>query len=118
MIVKHYSEVTEESVDIKGVKGVSVRWLIDDTTGLNFAMRRYRVKEAIPIHSHSHEHGVYILSGSGKVLTFGDSIELKVGDFVFIQPDEPHGFENAGQEPLVFLCMVPKERGNTKLMKE
>jgi len=31
------------------------------------------------------------------------------GDFAFVAPDELHKFRNAGDEPFVFICVVPKE---------
>jgi len=117
MIVKHYSDIPEESVNIPGVKGVSVRWLVDDKIGINFAMRRYEVTGIIPVHTHSHEHEVYVLSGSGKILTSSEPINFKSGDFFFIEPNEPHGFEKVGEDTLIFLCMVPKHRSEAKWIK-
>ncbi len=113
MIVKNFSEVKEESVQIKNGEGISVRWLINDNLGLNFAMRRYDLSGVIPIHSHTHEHEIYFLEGQGDILlSHNKSQQVGPGDFAFIPPNEPHGFKNKDkQTKLVFLCMVPNKRG-------
>ncbi|MGC8849728.1 MAG: cupin domain-containing protein [Candidatus Bathyarchaeia archaeon] len=117
MIVKSYVEIPEEAVEGPGIRGVRMRWLIGDDLGINFAVRRYEIEGRIPVHIHSHEHGIYVLSGSGKALGGGSSMDLKPGHFLFIFPNEPHGFENTGGEPLVILCVVPIKRGATKVLE-
>ena len=117
MIVKSYMDVPEEAVEMEGAGDVHVRWLIGDREGINFAVRRYEIGGRIPVHVHPHEHGIYILSGSGKVLDEKGSKELKPGYFLFIPPNEPHGFESTGEEPLVILCIVPTRRGATRILK-
>jgi len=32
------------------------------------------------------------------------------GSFVYVPPDEEHNFENAGDEPFSFLCVIPAEK--------
>lgn len=93
MIMKSYMEVPEEAVEGMGVRDVRVRWLIGDDLGINFAIRRYEIEGRIPVHIHSHEHGIYVLSGSGKVWGGCGSTDLKPGHFLFVAPNEPHGFE-------------------------
>ena len=56
---------------------------------------------------HAHDHGVYILKGKTRVLMGKETVEAGVGDVIYISSDEPHQFENIGDEPLGFLCAVP-----------
>ena len=35
--------------------------------------------------------------------------KVSAGDFVFVPPNDEHQFQNAGDEPFEFLCMVPLE---------
>ncbi|MEM4246010.1 MAG: cupin domain-containing protein [Candidatus Bathyarchaeia archaeon] len=115
--MKNYLEVEEEPAGVGGGEGVRVRWLISDATGINFAMRRYELSGAIPLHIHSHEHGVYVLEGQGEVTTSDEAVRrVGPGDFIFIGPNEPHGFKSAGKASLVFLCVVPRKRGETKIL--
>ena len=37
-----------------------------------------------------------------------DSEETKAGDSLFIPPDEPHGYENNGEDKVEGLCMIPR----------
>jgi len=115
MIVRSYRDVREEPVKIEGVENTTIRWLIDDKTGPNFAMRRYELKGTIPRHTHSHEHEVYFLEGRGEVITEeGKTREVGPGDFAYIPPNEVHGFKSLDTEkPLAFLCVVPRNRGKT-----
>jgi quercetin dioxygenase-like cupin family protein len=118
MIIKHFSEVPEERVKLPHVERIKVRWLIDDTMGRHFVMRRYEVNGKIPIHTHIHEHEVYVLSGLGNILTPNESHQINSGDFIYIESKDPHGFERIGKDPLSFLCMVPTQRGKTELINE
>ncbi len=117
LIVKNYRDVKEENVEIKGGEGIKIRWLIDDSTGINFAMRRYELTGVIPVHRHSHEHQIYVLEGESEIIDDRGEIEqFNKGDFAFIAPNEPHGFRSKDKEKVVFLCMVPKKRGETEIL--
>jgi quercetin dioxygenase-like cupin family protein len=114
MLKKNYTEVEEkEAVLTDGTKvdGIYIRWLIDETLGAkNFAMRRIEVKPglSVPLHNHSEEHEIYILSGTGRFSNDKNDVEIaKEGDFVFITSDEKHSIENIGEDKLVFLCLIP-----------
>ena len=34
---------------------------------------------------------------------------LLVGDFILVKPDQLHQYRNTGNEPLVFMCVVPSQ---------
>ena len=106
----HYSEVPLERVE--GYDGVTVRWLIAREDGApGFAMRLFEVAPGgvTEWHRHEWEHEVYILKGSGIVMTEGGEKSFGTGDFFLIGPKERHQFRNTAREILRFLCLVPLE---------
>jgi len=112
MIVKKYDTVEKEEVKMEGVKNTSVRWLIGkDSPAPNFHMRLFEVEPGghSPFHSHGFEHEIYVVEGKGQINTDKKPIPLEKGSFALVMPEEKHQFENTGNTPLKFLCMIPKE---------
>ena len=110
MIVRKYTDIEEKKVEVEGAKGVSIRVLISEEDGApNFIKRRFSIVPGghTPYHSHSWEHEVYILEGSGRVMGPDGPRELQAGSVVLVLPNEEHNFENTGDRPLVFLCSIP-----------
>lgn len=35
--------------------------------------------------------------------------EIREGDFILVKPGELHQYRNTGDEPLVFICVVPTQ---------
>lgn len=93
-------------------KGVEMRLLIHRAEGApNFYMRQFTVAPEgfTPRHRHDWEHEVYVLSGRGEACTPDGPHPLKAGDCIFVPPREEHQFRNTGDEPLKFLCLVPRQ---------
>ncbi len=112
MIVNKTSEIKKSQIIKEGVKDVWVQWLIGEKSGApNFYLRLFEVETRghTPFHSHSWEHEVYILQGSGVIHTSEGSISVETGHFALIEPGEKHQFENKGDQKLKFLCIIPKE---------
>ena len=106
----HFTDVKEETPPVAGAQA-TIRWLIAEKDGAtNFAMRVIEIKrkgEKIPLHQHNYEHEIFIIEGKGSVLSPRGERPVAPGDFVFVQPDEMHGFENAGDQPFRFICVIP-----------
>ncbi len=83
-----------------------------DENSPNFHMRYFAVQPGghTSLDQHAHEHGVYILHGQALLRLENDEYELNVGDVVYIPGNEVHQFFASGQEPFVFLCVVPARR--------
>lgn len=97
-------------VTTEGAEGCHIQELITAREGApTFAMRRFSVAPGghTPFHSHEWEHEVFILSGTGRLRLAADYVALQAGDAVLVAPGEEHSFENAGSEPLTFLCLIP-----------
>jgi quercetin dioxygenase-like cupin family protein len=110
MLTGYYQDVKEELPPLPGAQS-TIRWLIAAKDGApNFAMRVIEIKrrgEKIPLHGHDYEHEVFVISGAGRAFTKEASVELKFGNFVFVPANEEHGFENTGDEPFRFICVIP-----------
>jgi quercetin dioxygenase-like cupin family protein len=110
MIVKNAEEVEKSVVEMDQVEGTYIQWLASKTDGApNFAMRRFTMEPGgkIGLHGHPWEHEIYILKGRGVAFTKEERVDIKSGDVLYIPGDEPHGYDNTGDEDLMFICMVP-----------
>lgn len=110
MKILHYEEVAPANVDDKGAEQVTIRWLIKPEDGAeNFAMRFFEIEPGgkTPLHTHSHEHEVFIVKGEGAVWKEGQEISIKPGTAIFVPPEEKHCFINNGKETLQFICLIP-----------
>jgi quercetin dioxygenase-like cupin family protein len=110
MLTGHYQDVKEEAPPLPGAQS-TIRWLIAAKDGAkNFAMRVIEIKrkgEQIPLHRHDYEHETFVISGKGRAFTRDRSAEVGFGDFAFVPAGEEHGFENTGNEPFRFICVIP-----------
>ena len=107
----HQSQVETNPVNMEGVSGAQIQWLINQQDNApNFYMRRFTLAPNghTPKHTHPYEHEVYILSGSGRVLLDDKWHNFEKDCVVYVEPDLEHQFQNTGTEPLVFLCLIPK----------
>jgi quercetin dioxygenase-like cupin family protein len=108
--VKKLQDVSPRQVSVPGVRKVWIRRLIGMSDGApTFAMRLFEVEPGgyTPLHTHEHEHEVFIVSGRGVVKGPWGERGLVPDTVVFIPPREEHHFLNTDQEPLRFLCLVP-----------
>jgi len=112
--MKHvnFKEVELEEVNMEGAVGANIRWLISQKDGApHFAMRMFEiaVNGNTPYHTHNYEHEVFVLSGAGKVVTEENTKAMNAWDVIFVPPNINHQFVNIGDQPLVFLCLIPNE---------
>jgi quercetin dioxygenase-like cupin family protein len=112
MMTGHFAEVKEEKPTMPGMQA-TIRWLIAAKEGApNFAMRVIEIKrkgEKIPLHRHDYEHEIFIIEGQGHVLSPDGPKPVAYGNFVYVAPNEEHGFENTGDPPFRFICVIPKQ---------
>jgi quercetin dioxygenase-like cupin family protein len=104
------SNVAAKNVEIEGAQGATIRILISKTDGAdNFAMRMFEIQPGghTPLHSHPHEHEVFILDGEGVFVCEGKERKISVESVVFVPGGAEHQFRNTGRSVLRFLCLVP-----------
>jgi len=58
---------------------------------------------------HPHDHGVMVLRGHARARLGSEIVEVQAGDVLYIPPMELHQFENIGEEPFGFLCVIPNK---------
>jgi len=110
MIVKHITDVTPNTSDVKGVARYEMIRPADGAP--RFALRVFVVApgESTPAHTHWWEHEVYVLSGHGEVMGDEGTVAITPDTAVYIAPEEGHCFINTGSEPLRFVCCIPTKQ--------
>jgi quercetin dioxygenase-like cupin family protein len=110
MKVEKSSNIKKCSVDVEGAKDVEIRWLISKEDGAeNFAMRMFELQPGgyTPLHTHPHEHEVFIIEGRGVFVCEGQEHEFGAEYVLFVPPNTEHRFKNTGDSVLRMLCLIP-----------
>ncbi len=118
MSVKHVSEV--EAVAVSGGVKTTKQVLISAQEAPHFAMRRFVMEPGggMPRHTNTVEHEQYVLGGKARIGIGEEVFEVKAGDVVFIPAEVPHWYQNIGDEPFEFLCIVPNLPDKTTILEE
>ncbi|HEX2994905.1 MAG TPA: cupin domain-containing protein [Anaerolineales bacterium] len=109
MSIKHSTDV--EVKNVAAGKDTTIQVLISAQEGPNFAMRKFSIQKGggMPRHTNTVEHEQYVLRGEATI-TIGEEIHrVKGGDVVFIPEGVVHSYQNNGEEPFEFLCMIPNK---------
>jgi len=99
--------VKEFELKKEGAKGVKVKYLLHAGVGAKrIQLRLFTIDVGgyTPFESHEHEHEVFILKGKAKIYGENEVLIAEPGTAIFISSFEKHKIENAGDEPLQFLC--------------
>ena len=110
MKIAHFNDVLLEDVNIEGADKTKIRWLISKNDNApNFAMRMFEVEAGghTPFHSHAWEHEVFVLQGTGVLVTEEGEKSFQQWDVIFVEPHLKHQFKNTDDPWLRFLCIVP-----------
>jgi len=112
MKIDKSSNISKSVVAIEGAEGVEVRWLIAKEDGAeNFAMRMFELAGGghTPLHTHLHEHEVFIVEGEGVFVCEGREYPFAAEHFILVPGGKEHCFRNTGQLVLRFLCIIPAD---------
>jgi quercetin dioxygenase-like cupin family protein len=110
MKIQHYTAANPQRFEGEEVRGVTGRIAIGRADGApNFCMRVFElaVDGHTPLHHHDWEHEIFFHAGQGEVLQNGRWQPVTAGTAVFIPGNERHQIRNSGQQPLVFVCLIP-----------
>jgi quercetin dioxygenase-like cupin family protein len=110
MKIERSSLIKKSSVRVEGAKDVEIRWLINKEDGAeNFAMRMFEIQPGghTPLHTHSHEHEVFVIEGKGTFRCDDHDYEFAVEDVIFVPGETLHCFKNTSDSLLRFLCLIP-----------
>jgi len=105
--------------DVQAGTATKRQVLIGPDEGPNFAMRRFIMQPGggMPLHTNEVEHEQYVLRGSAQVRIGDDTHHVKAGDVVFIPGGVPHSYDaDEGGEPFEFLCIVPNQPDQIRLV--
>lgn len=118
MPVKHTKDV--EKKNVAAGKDTTIQVLISSQEGPNFALRKFSMQPGggMPPHTNTVEHEQYVLRGHAKIGIGDDTIEVNAGDVVFIPAGIVHYYENIGDKPFEFLCIVPNKADEIKIVGE
>ena len=110
-------------VDAKNVaagKDTTIQVLISSQEGPNFALRKFSMQKGggMPRHTNTVEHEQYVLRGEATITIGDETHHVKTGDVVFIPAGAIHSYENAGDEPFEFLCIIPNQEDKITIVEE
>lgn len=114
MKIDKSSNISKCAVDMAGAEGVEIRVLISKEDGANnFAMRMFELAGGghTPLHTHPHEHEVFIVEGEGVFVCEGREHPFGPEYVIFVPGGKEHCFKNTGQSTLRFLCIIPADAG-------
>jgi quercetin dioxygenase-like cupin family protein len=72
----------------------------------------------MPRHTNTVEHEQYVLRGHAKIGIGEETVEVNAGDVVFIPEGAVHFYDNIGDEPFEFLCIIPNKPDEIKVIGE
>jgi quercetin dioxygenase-like cupin family protein len=118
MTVKHANDV--EAKDVAAGKDTTIQVLISSKEGPNFALRRFTMQKGggMPRHTNTVEHEQYVLRGQAKIGIGDETYEVKMGDAVFIPEGAIHFYQNTGEEPFEFLCIIPNKEDKVTIVDQ
>lgn len=87
-----------------------VHWLVSKEDGsASFEVRKVSIPpdgKSSKGH-HKHEHGVFVLSGHGRIVGKDEEHPLEAGISVYVKSDEEHQWINdSSEESLEFVCVI------------
>ena len=95
MKVAHSSKIAKNPVETDGAKDTEMRMLELQSGGHT------------PLHTHAHEHEVFVLEGQGIFVCEGQEHEFGAEYVIFVPPNKEHRFKNMGDSILRMLCLIP-----------
>lgn len=110
MKITRLEDCAVQKVTMEGASGAARQVPIGKADGApHFSIRVFTLDVGgnTPHHTHESEHLNYILSGCGEVMDGETPRTVRAGDFILVPPHEKHQYRNTGDQPLVFMCMVP-----------
>ncbi len=118
MSVKHSTDV--EAKDVAAGKDTTIQVLISSKEGPNFALRKFSMQKGggMPRHTNTVEHEQYVLRGEASITIGDETHHVKAGDVVFIPEGAIHSYQNSGEEPFEFLCIIPNKEDKIVVVDE
>ena len=89
-------------------------------TGAEISINNLPAGESVPfVHAHKKNEEIYaILSGKGKAVIDGETVELTAGDWIRISPAAKRQFFAAQDTAISFICIQVKENSLEEYTKD
>lgn len=118
MSIKHAHEV--EAKNVAAGRDTTIQVLISSQEGPNFALRKFSMQKGggMPRHTNTVEHEQYVLRGQATITIGDETHQVKTGDVVFIPEGAIHSYQNMGNEPFEFLCIIPNKEDKITIVGE
>ena len=118
MSVKHAKDV--EANNVAAGKDTTIQVLISAQEGPNFALRKFSMQKGggMPRHTNTVEHEQYVLRGQATITIGDETHHVKAGDVVFIPEGAIHSYQNTGEEPFEFLCIIPNKEDKVTVVEK
>jgi len=115
-VVKRAGSVPLEAVGAG--EGAARQVLIGPEEAPHFALRRFVMQPGggMPRHTNTVEHEQYVLRGAAEVGIGERRYEVEAGDALYIPRGAPHWYRAKEGEPFEFLCIVPNEPDEIKVL--
>lgn len=80
-------------------------------TGAEISVNSMPAGACVPfVHSHRNNEEIYaVLSGKGKAVIDGETVELSAGDWLRVSPSAKRQFFAAEDSPICYICIQVKE---------
>ncbi|MCF7925547.1 MAG: cupin domain-containing protein [Candidatus Izimaplasma sp.] len=112
MIINHIKQTNKAKIKYDLVKDISMQVLVGEKEGWkDHVMRVFTVEKGghTPHHKHPWPHINYVLEGQGTLQIEDDIHPLSKGSYAYVDANTVHQFKNTSNDPLKFICIVPKE---------
>ncbi|MHA1746492.1 MAG: cupin domain-containing protein [Promethearchaeota archaeon] len=106
----NYTDIEAKPVIKFGSTYTTIRVLIDEDHAHQMLMRRFEIAPGgtIGVHQHAWEHEMFVLEGKMLLTNLTEQKEeVEAGEFIYMPPNEDHGYRNESSERAVFICMIP-----------
>ena len=118
MPIKHSTDI--EAKNVTAGKDTTIQVLISSQEGPNFALRKFSMQKGggMPRHTNTVEHEQYVLRGKATITIGDETHHVEAGDVVFIPEGAIHSYNNTGEEPFEFLCIIPNKEDKITIVGE
>jgi quercetin dioxygenase-like cupin family protein len=118
MSIKHSNDI--EMKNVAAGKDTTIQVLISSQEGPNFALRKFSMRKGggMPRHTNTVEHEQYVLRGEATITIGEETHQVKTGDVVFIPEGVIHSYQNTGEGPFEFLCIIPNKEDKITIVDE
>lgn len=112
MVIGHIEACNACPVQMEGASGITKQVPISPAQGWDdYVLRLFTLEPGgnTPRHSHPWPHINWVVSGTGTIQLDGKDHGVRQGSYAYIPGEALHQFTNTGNEPFVFICIVPTE---------